>query len=133
MALKSLNEYLRPVPEVSCSSDGSLWSSYDEGEDVEDIHFYRSGPATDSELTDDDIFRRYNGDEVTGTKPKPRWELHFGAMAKAGQVQTSVRRLGPVTGFGSDVSLHRCGVLAGRRMRSSALGLGLLFPGIRWP
>ena len=66
-------------------------------------------------------------------KPKPRWELHFAAMAKAWQFSSSVRRLGLVKGFGSDVSLHPYGELARRRIHTSSLGLGLLFPGIRWP
>ena len=66
MALKSLNEYIKLVPEVTCSSDGSLWSSYDEEGDVLYIHFRKSGPATDSELTEDDIILRYEGDEVIG-------------------------------------------------------------------
>ena len=62
------------------------------------------------------------------TKPKPRWELHFAAMAKAWQFSSSVRRLGLVKGFGSDVSLHPYGELARRRIHTSSLGLGLLFP-----
>ena len=52
------------------------------------------------------------------------WELY---------VEMLTRCKHQVTGFGSDVSLHPYGVLARRRMRSFSLGLGLLFPGIRWP
>ena len=66
------------------------------------------------------------------TKPKPRWELHFVAMAKAWQFSSSVRRLWPVKGFGSDVSIHPYGDLNLRKTRSSSLGPGLLFRGIRW-
>ena len=66
MALKSLNEYLSLVPEVAGLPDNPSWSSYDKEGDVLYIHFRESGPATDSELTDDDIILRYDGDEVIG-------------------------------------------------------------------
>lgn len=66
MALKNLNEYLSLVPAVQYSSAGRLWSSYDEEGDVLYIHFQESGQVTDSELTDDDIILRYDGDEVVG-------------------------------------------------------------------
>ena len=66
MALNNLNQYLTLIPVVRQSLNGSLWSSYDKEGDVLYIHFRESGPATDSELTDDDIILRYDGDEVIG-------------------------------------------------------------------
>lgn len=66
MALKSLSEYLSLVPDVSWPLNGESWSSFDEEADVLYIHFRKSGPATDSELTDDDIILRYDGDELIG-------------------------------------------------------------------
>ena len=47
-------------------------------------------------------------------------------MAKAWQFSSSVRRVGLVKGFGSDVSLHRYGVLARRRIHTSSRRLALL-------
>ena len=66
MALKNLDYFLNLAP-ASCYSHGKpLRSSYDEVGDVLYIHFKDSEPATDSELTDDDIILRYAGDEVIG-------------------------------------------------------------------
>ena len=39
MALKSLNEYIKLAPEVTCPLHGFSWSSYDEEGDVLYIHF----------------------------------------------------------------------------------------------
>ena len=66
MALKDLTEYLSLVPAVRPTLEGYLWSSYDEEADVLYVHFRKSNVATDSELTDDDIILRYNGEEVLG-------------------------------------------------------------------
>ena len=66
MALKNLDYFLNLAP-VSCYSHGKpLRSSYDEVGDVLYIHFKEPEPATDSELTADDIILRYAGDEVIG-------------------------------------------------------------------
>ena len=66
MALKNLDYFLNLVP-ASCYSPGEpLRSSYDEVGDVLYVHFKEPEPATDSELTDDDIILRYAGDEVIG-------------------------------------------------------------------
>lgn len=43
-----------------------VWSSYDEEADVLYINFKKPAHATDSQLTDDDIIVRYEGDEVIG-------------------------------------------------------------------
>ena len=54
------------APEVNRFPNSSLWSSYDEEADVLYIRFDRSIPITDSEITDDDIILRYNGDDLVG-------------------------------------------------------------------
>ena len=41
-------------------------SSYDEAADVLYIHFREPVPATDSELTEDDLILRYVNDELIG-------------------------------------------------------------------
>lgn len=66
MALKNLNEYLNLIPAVRRSPSNCLWSSYDEEGDVLYISFEKPRIATDSELTDDDIIFRYDGDDVIG-------------------------------------------------------------------
>ena len=43
-----------------------LWSSYNTEADTLYINFKKASVATDSELTDDDIIVRYEGDEVIG-------------------------------------------------------------------
>ena len=54
-------------PAVHHSPNGRLQVSYDEEGDVLYIHFGRQPrPSTDSELTDDDIIVRYDGDEIIG-------------------------------------------------------------------
>ena len=66
MALAELNEYLKIVPAVKMSPHRYLWSSYDLEADVLYINFKKPSHATDSEMTDDDIIVRYEGDEVVG-------------------------------------------------------------------
>ncbi|HOZ49990.1 MAG TPA: DUF2283 domain-containing protein [Candidatus Hydrogenedentes bacterium] len=43
-----------------------VWTSYDSEADVLYINFKKPAVATDSELTDDDVIVRYEGDEVIG-------------------------------------------------------------------
>jgi uncharacterized protein YuzE len=66
MALKDLNKYLDLAPAARYSPKDSLWSSYDEEGDVLYIHFDKSSRVTDSEMTDDDIILRYDGERVVG-------------------------------------------------------------------
>ncbi|MEX0784692.1 MAG: DUF2283 domain-containing protein [Dehalococcoidia bacterium] len=48
------------------SPHGYLWSSYDAEADVLYINFKKPAHATDSELTDDDIIVRFEGEEIVG-------------------------------------------------------------------
>ena len=67
MALASLNDFLNLLPAVRHSPDGRLQASYDEEGDVLYVHFgHQPRSATDSELKDDDIIVRYDGDEIIG-------------------------------------------------------------------
>jgi uncharacterized protein YuzE len=47
---------------VKQTSRGYLWASYDAEADMLYIHFKKPGHATDSELTDDDVIMRYEGE-----------------------------------------------------------------------
>ena len=66
MAKQDIAEYLDIVPAVLRSPHRYLWSSYDEEADVLYINFKKPSHATDSDLTEDDIIVRYEGDEVVG-------------------------------------------------------------------
>ena len=66
MALEGVEEYLKLIPAVRSAPQRYLWSSYDAEADVLYIDLKASACATDSELTDDDVIIRYEGDEVIG-------------------------------------------------------------------
>jgi len=66
MAIAGVQEYLKLLPVVKESPQGSLWSSYDAEADVLYINFKKPSQATDSELTDDDVIIRYEGDTIIG-------------------------------------------------------------------
>ena len=66
MAVAAIEEYLKLVPALRQSPQGYLWSSYDREADVLYINFKKPSHATDSELTDDDVIIRYEGDDVVG-------------------------------------------------------------------
>ena len=66
MAPQELADYLTLVPAVLRSPHQYLWSSYDEQADVLYINFKKPSHATDSDLTDDDVIVRYEGDEIVG-------------------------------------------------------------------
>ncbi len=66
MAIADIHEYLKLVPAVKQSPHGYLWSSYDREADTLYINFKKPSYATDSEITDDDVIIRYEGDEIVG-------------------------------------------------------------------
>jgi uncharacterized protein YuzE len=66
MATTSVTEYLELVPALLRIPHGAFWSTYDAEADVLYLNFKKPAVATDSELTDDDIIVRYEGDEVIG-------------------------------------------------------------------
>lgn len=66
MAKIAVQNYLKLIPSVKDSPCGYLWSSYDSEADVLYINFKKPSHATDSELTDDDIIIRYEGETIVG-------------------------------------------------------------------
>jgi uncharacterized protein YuzE len=66
LAPPELASYLEILPAVRNAPHGYLWSSYDAEADVLYVNFKKPAHATDSELTDDDIIIRYEGDEIIG-------------------------------------------------------------------
>ena len=66
MASLALEKYLRLLPTVRQTGQGHLWMSYDAEADVLYVNFKKLSYATDSELTDDDVIVRYEGEEIVG-------------------------------------------------------------------
>jgi len=67
MALTTpIDAYLRLVPALRNAPDGCLWSTYDAEADVLYINFKKPSRATDSELTEDDVIVRYEGEAIIG-------------------------------------------------------------------
>jgi uncharacterized protein YuzE len=66
MVAAELDNYLKLAPAVLAAPHQYLWSSYDAEADTLYINFKKPSVATDSELTDDDVIIRYEGEEVIG-------------------------------------------------------------------
>lgn len=66
MAIADIREFLKLVPAVRQTPEDYLWVSYDRGADVMYVNFKKPSHATDSELTDEDVILRYEGDELIG-------------------------------------------------------------------
>ncbi len=66
MASEELAAYLNLVPTVMQAPHRYLWASYDAEADVLYVNFKKPSHASDSELTEDDIIVRYEGNEVVG-------------------------------------------------------------------
>ena len=62
----NLHHYLALIAALRQCPGGSLRSSYYEQGDVLYISFDKPRPATNSELTDDDVILRYDGEELIG-------------------------------------------------------------------
>ncbi len=66
MAMTDIQDFLKLIPAVNGAPQHSLWLTYDPGADTLYVNFKKPSVATDSELTDDDVIVRYEGDEVIG-------------------------------------------------------------------
>lgn len=66
MAVANLSDYLRLLPATLRAPHRFLWSSYDAEADVLYVNFKKPSRADDSELTDDDIILRFDGNEIVG-------------------------------------------------------------------
>lgn len=64
--MADMQEFLKVVSAVRQSPEGYLWASYDREADVVYVNFKVSSPATDSELTDEDVILRYEGEDLVG-------------------------------------------------------------------
>ena len=66
MAVADIKEFLKLVPAVKSTPDDYLWVSYDREADVVYVNFKKPSHATDSELTDEDVILRYEGEDLVG-------------------------------------------------------------------
>jgi uncharacterized protein YuzE len=66
MASGIVEDYFKIIPAVKSAPQKYLWSSYNAEADVLYINFKEPSHATDSELTDDDVILRYEGDAIIG-------------------------------------------------------------------
>lgn len=66
MALLNLEAYLKFLPTINQMPQKNVWMHYDDEADVLYVNFVRPSEADDSELTDDDVIIRYQGDELIG-------------------------------------------------------------------
>jgi len=66
MATVTIEDYLKLVPAVRHAPHAYLWSSYDAEADVLYVNFKKPSHATDSEMTDDDVIIRYEGEQIVG-------------------------------------------------------------------
>jgi uncharacterized protein YuzE len=66
MAALPIDAYLRLLPSLKQTGRGALWMSYDAEADVPYVNFKKPSYATDSELTDDEVIIRYEGEKVIG-------------------------------------------------------------------
>ncbi|MFN0072837.1 MAG: DUF2283 domain-containing protein [Chloroflexota bacterium] len=66
MAVADVQVLLRLVPTLRNAPGGEVHSSYDPESDVVYITVKQDVPATDSELTDEDVIVRYTGDDIVG-------------------------------------------------------------------
>lgn len=66
MAVADIGEFLKLVPAVRQTPEDYLWVSYDREADVVYVNFKKPSHATDSELTDEDVILRYEGEDLVG-------------------------------------------------------------------
>lgn len=66
MATVNLDQVLTFVPQVLQLHQKNIWLSYDEEADVLYVNFKKPNRADDSELLDNDVLIRYEGEEIVG-------------------------------------------------------------------
>lgn len=66
MAIADIQEYLKLIPAVNRSPQHAVWLTYDAEADALYVNYKKPSYATDSEMTDDDVIVRYEGEEVIG-------------------------------------------------------------------
>jgi len=66
MAITDIRSYINFIPAIKEMPDSAVWLSYDREADTLYINFKKPSVATDSELTNEDVIVRYDGDSIIG-------------------------------------------------------------------
>ncbi len=66
MGIADFQEYLKLIPIVNRAPQHAIWLTFDAEVDALYVNFKKPSYATDSEITDDDVIVRYEGDVVIG-------------------------------------------------------------------
>ncbi len=66
MAIADIQEYLKLIPAVNRAPPHAVWLTYDAEADTLYVNYKKPSYATDSEMTDDDVIIRYEGEEIIG-------------------------------------------------------------------
>lgn len=66
VAIADIQDYLKLIPAVNRAPHHAVWITYDAEADTLYVNFKKPSHATDSEMTDDDIIVRYEGEEIIG-------------------------------------------------------------------
>jgi len=66
LAVAEIQDYLKLLPRLKASRQGLVWMSYDAEADTLYVNYKKPSHASDSELTDDDVIVRYEGEEIVG-------------------------------------------------------------------
>lgn len=66
MAIVDIQEYLKLIPAVNRAPQHTVWLTYDAEADTLYVNYKKPSHATDSEMTDEDVIIRYEGDDVIG-------------------------------------------------------------------
>jgi uncharacterized protein YuzE len=66
MAVRGIGKFLGLIPVLKKSPQRTVWLSYDQEADTLYVNFKKPSYATDSNLTDEDVIVRYEGDTIVG-------------------------------------------------------------------
>jgi uncharacterized protein YuzE len=66
MAIADFQEYLKLIPAVNRAPQHAVWLTYDTEADTLYVNYKKPSYATDSEMTDDDVIVRYEGEAIIG-------------------------------------------------------------------
>jgi uncharacterized protein YuzE len=66
LAVAEIQDYLKFLPKLKEPLEGLVWMSYDAGADTLYVNYKIPSHVTDSELTEDDVTIRYEGEGIVG-------------------------------------------------------------------
>jgi uncharacterized protein YuzE len=66
MSVFDIGRLLALIPAVKEAPEGALWLSYDQEAETLYVNFKKPSQATDTELTDEGVIIRYEGDQIIG-------------------------------------------------------------------